>query len=61
MGNRKSGEQQIRSITKNTSGTYQVSLPIELVRQLRWQVGQQVVVKKSGEKLVIVDYNPDTK
>ncbi len=60
MGTRKSGEQQIRNLTKNSTGTYQLSIPIELVRQLRWQQGQQLVVKKQGDKLVVVDYDPDT-
>lgn len=56
MGTRKSGEQNIRSITQNSSGTYSVSLPIGLVRQLRWQRNQRVVVKKQGNKLIISDY-----
>ena len=55
MGARKTGEQQIRNLTKNSTGTYQISVPIELIRLLRWQRGQQVVVKKVGKKLVIED------
>lgn len=56
MGVRKSDEQQIRKLTKNDSGTYSVTLPIELVRELRWQVGQQVVVKRRGKRIVIEDW-----
>lgn len=59
MGTRKSGEQQIRNLTKNSTGTYQISVPIELIRLLRWQVGQQLVVKKSGDKLVIEDWGAE--
>lgn len=56
MGTRRAGEQSVRSITQNSSGTYSVSLPIALVRQLRWQRNQRVVVKKQGNKLIIADY-----
>lgn len=56
MGTRKSGEQKIRNLTKNSTGTYQISVPIELIRLLRWQRGQQLVVKKVGDKLVIMDW-----
>lgn len=56
MGNRRSGEQNVRNLTKNASGTYSVSLPIELIRQLGWQRGQQLVVVKKGEKLMIQDW-----
>lgn len=56
MGARKAGEQQVRNLTQNRTGTYSISLPIELVRALKWQQGQKVVVSKSGKKLVIEDW-----
>ena len=56
MGTRKSGEQNVRNITKNSTGTYQVSLPIDLDRILGWKQGQKVVFKKRGKDLVIVDW-----
>jgi antitoxin component of MazEF toxin-antitoxin module len=56
MGARRAGEQEIRNITVNRTGTYQISLPIELVRLLRWQQGQKITVKKQGEKLIIEDW-----
>lgn len=57
MGRRKIGQEQIRSIQK-THGTYTVSLPVELVRELGWQERQRVVITKSGGKLIISDYKP---
>jgi len=56
MGTRKSGEQNIRSITQNRTGTYQISLPIQLIRELNWQQRQKVVVSKRGDKLIIRDW-----
>ncbi len=56
MGTRKSDEQDKRTLTKNSTGTYQISVPIALVRKLKWQQGQQLTVRKSGEKLVVEDW-----
>ncbi len=56
MGDRKRGQEQIRNLTQNRTGTYSVSLPIELMRQLGWRSGQKLVVKKAGKKLVIADW-----
>jgi bifunctional DNA-binding transcriptional regulator/antitoxin component of YhaV-PrlF toxin-antitoxin module len=56
MGTRKAGEQQIRNITTNSSGTYQISIPKQLVAELRWRSGQKVVVTKMGDKLLIEDW-----
>lgn len=56
MGTRKAGEQQIRNITTNSSGTYQISIPKQLVSELKWRSGQKVVVTKMGEKLLIEDW-----
>lgn len=56
MGARKAGEQQVRNLTQNRTGTYSVSLPIELIRALKWKQGQRVVVSRSGNNLVIKDW-----
>lgn len=56
MGVRRAGEQSIRNITQNSTGTYQVSLPIGLVRELRWQQGQKVVISMRGKKLIVEDW-----
>ena len=56
MGDRKRGEEDIRSLTRNSTGTYQVSLPISLVRRLKWQERQKLTIRRSGKKLVIEDW-----
>ncbi len=56
MGVRKAGEQSVRNITQNKTGTYSVTLPIEYVRELKWQQGQKVVVSLRGNKLVVEDW-----
>ena len=56
MGTRKAGEQQVRNITINSSGTYQISIPKQLIGELRWRSGQKVMVTKMGDKLLIEDW-----
>ncbi len=56
MGVRRAGEQSVRNITQNKTGTYSVTLPIEYVRELKWQQGQKVVVSLRGNKMVIEDW-----
>ena len=56
MGRRKIPDENIRNIQKS-KGSYYVTLPIQLVREFRWQVGQKVVVEKAGkEKILIRDW-----
>jgi bifunctional DNA-binding transcriptional regulator/antitoxin component of YhaV-PrlF toxin-antitoxin module len=56
MGRRKIGQEKIRNIQKS-NGSYLVSIPIELMRELGWAERQRVVITRSGRgKLVIEDY-----
>lgn len=50
-------EHNVRKLTKVAGGTsYAVTLPIEYVREFKWQEHQKLVVKKVGKKLVIEDW-----
>jgi bifunctional DNA-binding transcriptional regulator/antitoxin component of YhaV-PrlF toxin-antitoxin module len=56
MGRRKIGQEKIRNIQKS-NGSYLVSIPIELMRELGWVERQRVVITRSGRgKLIIEDY-----
>lgn len=57
MGTYKAGEQNKRVLSKNNTGTYTLSVPIELIRQLRWQNGQKLVLEKRGKTIVISDWS----
>lgn len=56
MGALKAGKQNTRTIQKNNTGTYSVSLPIGIVREMKWQQGQKVVFEKRGKTIVIKDW-----
>jgi len=38
--------------------TITVTLPIEIIRKLKWRGGQKVVIKKSGKGIFIKDWIP---
>jgi len=52
---RKLKDKNVRKILKS-GNSYCVTIPIELVRELKWKFKQKVVVKKSGKGLKISDW-----
>lgn len=55
---RKLEERNIRKITKVAGGSsYSITLPIEMVRELKWRERQKVVVTKKGKILTIKDWS----
>ena len=57
MARRRLEDRNIRKLTRTGSGkSISVVLPIELIRELKWQDRQKVVVRKRGSKLVIEDW-----
>ncbi len=57
MGRRKTTEKNIRKITKMASGgSFGITLPIEMVRKLKWREKQKVVVKLRGKKITVEDW-----
>jgi len=55
MARRKLKDKNIRKILKN-GDSYAVTIPIELVRELKWREKQKVVVKKRGKGVIITDW-----
>ena len=51
-------EKEIRNISKTKSGSYFVTLPIDIIRELGLRKGQKVTVKKYGEGIIIKDWEP---
>jgi len=44
-----------RIIQKNNTGTYTVSIPIDMIDDLKWRQGQRVLVKRKGKVIHIKD------
>jgi len=53
MGNVPLHSRLVRRLTKNSSGTVSVSIPIEHAAELGWAKGQQVMVERRGKKVII--------
>ena len=56
MANKKSGEENIRKLTRIGKKSIGLTLPIELVRELGWREKQKVVVKRIKGGMVIRDF-----
>jgi antitoxin component of MazEF toxin-antitoxin module len=59
MARRKLEDKNIRKLLKNSGGSVMVTLPIEIIRELKWRDKQKVVVTKFGEGLLIKDWKGD--
>jgi len=56
MGTKMAGKQNERVLSQNNSGSYQVTIPVGLVRTMGWRKGQKVVIKKQADVLIIEDW-----
>ncbi len=55
MARRKLEDKNIRKILKS-GDSYAVTIPIDVVRELKWKEKQKVVVRKRGKGVSIVDW-----
>ena len=56
MGVRKTGEQNIRKLTKLGKKSLAVTLPVDIVKGLKWKEKQKLVVKRVRGGVVIKDW-----
>ncbi len=56
MARRALKEKNIRKLTRVGRKSLSITIPIEMVKELKWRERQKVVVKKSGKKLIIEDW-----
>jgi len=58
MARRKLGDRNIRKLAKGANGSYHVTLPIEVIRDLNWKKSQKLVVEvdKRRKKVIIKDW-----
>jgi len=56
MSRRKLENKNIRKLIKLGTNSLVVSLPVDMIRQLKWREKQKVTVKKVGKKIIIEDW-----
>lgn len=55
MARRKLEDKNIRKIIKN-GDSYAITIPIEIIRKRNWREKQKVVIRESGQKIIIEDW-----
>lgn len=53
---KRSDKTSIRKLTKTGGHSIGVTIPIDIVRKLKWRERQKVVVKKVGKRIIIEDW-----
>lgn len=56
MARRRLDKRHIRKLTKTGGKSIGLTLPIDLIRKLKWRERQRVVVKLSGRNIIISDW-----
>ena len=56
MARRRLEKKNIRKLTKLGGKSIAVTIPIDMIRELKWQERQKVVVKKVGKRIIIEDW-----
>ena len=56
MSRRKLENKNIRKLARIGNKSIGLTLPIDIVRELKWREKQKVVVKKQGKNILITDW-----
>ncbi len=56
MARRTLALKHIRALTRLGTTSTAVTIPIDIMRNLKWRKGQKVTVRQSGNKLIIEDW-----
>lgn len=56
MARRKLENKNVRKLARIGDKSVGLTLPIDIVRELKWKVKQKVVVKKRGKSIIIKDW-----
>jgi len=59
MGRRSLKERNIRKLTRTGGGkSISLTIPIEIIRELKWKDRQKVTVERKGQSIIINDWKP---
>ncbi len=51
--------EDVRKLTVSGGKTYYVTLPYEMVRQLKWRKGERKTIRLEGDTIVISDWKKE--
>ena len=52
--------EDVRKLTLAGRATYYVTIPLSMIRSLKWKKGEKKVIRQEGEKIVIEDWKKTT-
>lgn len=58
MADKKEKDKNIRKLTRVGRGSISVTIPVEMIKELKWKERQKVVLSLHGEKITIQDWKP---
>ncbi len=58
MSRRKLENKNVRKLTRIGNRSLGLTIPIDMLRSLKWREKQKVVVKRIGKSLIINDWKP---
>ena len=50
--------QDERKLTLAGKGTYYLTIPISMIKQLGWRKGEKKIIKQEGKRIIIEDWVP---
>lgn len=56
MPSRRVEKRNVRSLTRVAKRSFGITLPIELIRALKWRAKQKLTVTPKGKKLIVKDW-----
>lgn len=56
MARRKIEDSNVRKISKTGGGSFYVTIPVEIMRALKWRERQKVKISNKGKTLTIRDW-----
>ena len=48
--------EDVRKLTVAGGGTYYVTIPLSMIKDLRRRKGQRLVIRKKGKEIIVRDY-----
>lgn len=59
MARQKTGQENVRKLSRVGGITYTMSLPLGIVQELGWQDHQRIHVRKDGDRIILEDWKEE--
>lgn len=56
MARKRLDERNERKLQRTSGGSYRLTIPISIIRELKWRDNQKVIVERDGSRIIIKDW-----